>query len=190
MICDRHYVRRCKGCRYDQSIPLPLLKKRIIYLDQFVISNIMKALDPGRSQAATGESIEFFLTLFKMLDRLSKLQLIVCPHSPIHDFESIVDSRYEKLRAVFRHLSNGIGFRDAEAIVHAQIMEAFDAWLGDKPYQNQVSGNFALMGNPNVWQDRYRIELNYRLPGIANELRTARLVTTAGLQEVLRPLAI
>jgi hypothetical protein len=184
MGCNRHYVRRCIQCRRDQTIPLPPLKKRIIYLDQFVISNIMKALDPTRPKAAKGESNEFFRNLFNMLDRLSKLQLIVCPDSPIHDLESIVDTRYEKLRAVFGHLSDGIGFREPEAIVHAQIMDAFDAWLSDKPYQNPVSRHFALTGNPDVWQDRLRIELNHNIPGLANELSAARHATTAGLHAV------
>jgi hypothetical protein len=184
MICNRHYVRRCIQCRYDQSIPLPSLKKRIIYLDQFVISNIMKALDPARSKAAENETLEFFRTVFKMLDRLSKLQLIACPHSPIHDFESIVDSRYEKLRAVFRHLSDGTGFRDAETIVHAQIEDAFDAWLVDETPHTETSRSFALDGNPDVWQDRLRIELNYRRPSLANELNSARCAMTAGLLEV------
>ncbi len=119
-----------------------------------------------------------------MLDRLSKLQLIVCPHSPIHDFESIVDPRYEKLRAVFRHLSDGTGFRDAETIIHAQIEDAFDAWLVDKTPQTETSRSFALEGNPDVWQDRLRIELNYRRPSLANELNSARRATTARLLEV------
>jgi hypothetical protein len=184
MICDRHYIRRCRQCRHDETISLPPLKKRIIYLDQFVISNIMKTLDPARSKDAKGGTTEFFQTLFKMLDRLSKLQLIICPHSPIHSFESIVDSRYEKLRAVFRHLSNGIGFHDAETIIHAQIMGAFRAWLDGKPYENQLSRDFALTGNPDVWQERFRIDTNYRLPGIADALSAARQATTVELHAV------
>jgi len=76
MICDRHYVRRCIKCWFDQSFPLPALNKRIIYLDQFVISNMMKELDPSNKNTNG-----FYRSLFERLDRLSKLQLLVCPES-------------------------------------------------------------------------------------------------------------
>ena len=87
MICDRHYVRRCIQCWFDKSLPLPAIKKTIIYLDQFVLSNMMKELDPSKEYAHG-----FYRTLFEKLDRLSKRQLIVCPDSPIQDYESVVDT--------------------------------------------------------------------------------------------------
>ena len=54
MICDRHYIRRCTSCWFDQRLPLPPLDKKVIYLDQFVISNMMKELDPDQPAAAKG----------------------------------------------------------------------------------------------------------------------------------------
>lgn len=153
-------------------------------MDQFVISNMMKELDPTRSGTAKSQDGKFYRTLFETLDRLSKQQLIVCPDSPIHDFESIVDTRYEKIRAVFRHLSSGVSFREPEAIVHAQIMRAFNAWHSGNPCQNQVSRDFALTSNLDVWTERYRIELNAKLPEFANELSTARHAMTAELHDV------
>ena len=95
MVCDRHYVRRCINCWFDQRLPLPEIRKRIIYLDQFVISNMMKELDPAHKHAQG-----FYQSLFERLDRLSKLQLIVCPDSPIQDHESVVDTRYENSRCL------------------------------------------------------------------------------------------
>src|SRR5204863_2824057 len=97
MVCDRHYVRRCISCWFDDSFPLPPVHKRIIYLDQFVISNMMKELNPE-----DGRARGYYHALFCALDRLSSLQLIVCPDSPLHDHESLVDPRYQKIRAVFR----------------------------------------------------------------------------------------
>jgi hypothetical protein len=52
MICGHHYMRRCIHCWFDQRLPLPAVKKRVIYLDQFVISNIMKELDPANKNCA------------------------------------------------------------------------------------------------------------------------------------------
>jgi hypothetical protein len=85
-IYARHYVRRCIDCSFDQRLALTEIKKRIIYLDQFVISNMMKELEPANTNAHS-----FYRPLFEKLDRLSKLQLIVCPDSPIQDYESAVD---------------------------------------------------------------------------------------------------
>ena len=176
MVCDRHYVRRCINCWFDKSLPLSPIKKRIIYLDQFVISNMMKELD---CKNETG----FYRNLFARLDCLSKLQLIVCPDSPILDHESIVDTRYEKMRSVFRQLSNGVSFHDAITILHAQIMRAFRCWLTDEPCNADVTRKFALTKDPDVWQDWYRIELNYTLPGLAQELGTKSKIVTQRLHE-------
>lgn len=35
-------MRRCRDCWHKQDYHLPELRKKIIYLDQFVISNLMK----------------------------------------------------------------------------------------------------------------------------------------------------
>lgn len=179
MICDRHYVRRCIHCWFDKSLPLPAVKKTIIYLDQFVLSNMMKELDPSK-QNADG----FYWTLFEKLDRLSKLQLIVCPDSPIQDHESVVDTRYEKIRTVFRQLSRGVSFRDPTTILHAQIMRAFDGWRNGQPCDSRVSREFVFTQKPDVWQDRLRIELNFTVPGLVQELKTNRELVTRHLHEV------
>jgi len=176
MVCDRHYVRRCVTCWFDASFPLPPLHKRIIYLDQFVISNMMKELDPE-----DGRARGYYHALFCAVDRLSSLQLIVCPDSPIHDHESLVDPRYQKIRAVFRQLSHGVGLRDPTTLLHAAITRAFDNWLRDEECGAGVSADFAFTNKPDVWQDWYRIDLNYTVPGLANELIINREIVTQEL---------
>ena len=143
MVCDRHYVRRCITCWFDDSFPLPPIHKRIIHLDQFVISNMMKELDPE-----DGRARGYYHALFCALDRLSSLQLIVCPDSPLHDHESLVDPRYQKLRAVFRQLSHGVSLRDPATLLHAAIMRAFDCWLKDEQCDAGVSADFAFTKSP------------------------------------------
>jgi len=174
MICDRHYVRRCIGCWFDQRIPLPQLDKKLIYLDQFVISNMMKELDPDRPATAKGIKGGFYRTIFEKLDRLSKLQLVVCPDSPVHDSESVVDSRYEKLRSVFRHLSQGVGL----------LLQAFRKWVQPDAPQLAVERDDAFTGKSNVWLERFRIELNYQLPGLADSLRNSNAKHTQHLHDV------
>jgi hypothetical protein len=178
MVCDRHYIRRCINCWFDQRLPLPALKKRIIYLDQFVISNMMKELDPA-SEHIPG----FYRSLFERLDRLSKLQLIVCPDSPIQDHESVVDTRYEKIRAIFRQLSHGVSFHDPKTLLDVDIMHAFRSWISGKPLKGAVDRYFALRANPDVWYNEIRIDLNFTVPGLSQELRQAHELITNKLHQ-------
>lgn len=184
MICDRHYIRRCVGCWFDQRIPLPPLDKKVIYLDQFVISNMMKELDPDRPAAVKGIKGGFYRTLFERLDRLSKLQLVVCPDSPVQDDESVVDPRYEKLRSVFRHLSQGVGLLPPETLFHRQLLRAFHAWVQPSAQEPAAERDDAFTGKRNVWLERFRIELNYKLPGLAESLRNISAKRTEHLHDV------
>ena len=80
-IYSNSYTKRCVDCRYDEKFSLPGLERKVIYLDQFVISEMMKSIN---SELGKKEKVDpFYFELFKKLDRLNKLQLIVCPDSPI-----------------------------------------------------------------------------------------------------------
>ena len=51
---DNSYTRRCRSCWHTLTFVLPKLRKKVIYLDQFVFSNIMKMLSaetPGHNRA-------------------------------------------------------------------------------------------------------------------------------------------
>lgn len=74
MICDRHYVRRCIHCWFDKSFPLSPVRKKLIYLDQFVISNVMKELDPAASTKAKGVKDGFYRLVFEKLDQAAPAQ--------------------------------------------------------------------------------------------------------------------
>ena len=184
MICDHHYVRRCISCWFDQRIKLPSLDKKIIYLDQFVISNMMKELDPDRPAEQKGIKGGFYRTVFERLDRLTKLQLVVCPYSPIQDYESLVDSRYAKLRGVFRHLSHGIGLHPPELLFHRQLLAAFRMWMWPEAPESVSEHADAFTGKFNVWFERFRIDLNYQLPGLADSLRKMSEQRTQHLRQV------
>ena len=47
IISGARYTRRCRDCWHTAEFPLPKLRKKIIYLDQFVISNLMKLKNPA-----------------------------------------------------------------------------------------------------------------------------------------------
>src|SRR5882762_7984011 len=92
MVSGKHYIRRCRerACWHTQRINLPGISKKIIYLDQFAISNMMKALNPevkGHERAAADP---LWRELFEALDVVCKLQLVVCPDSNEHRNESLL----------------------------------------------------------------------------------------------------
>ena len=53
MIAGRGYVRRCRECMKDETFPLPPAPKKLLYLDQFVISKLMFVLNSGAQRIAT-----------------------------------------------------------------------------------------------------------------------------------------
>jgi len=184
MISNGHYTRRCTHCWFDKRVALPPLRKKRIYLDQFVVSNMMKELDPDRPEGKKGFNGGFYRKIFEKLDRLSKLQLVVCPDSPIHEDESIVDSRYEKLRSVFRHLSHGVSIDAPAEIYQRQVFDAFDAWQREAPVTHDFTVDRVLSGEADGWKDRIRIEMNFKLPGLAEVLKTGGNIRTAELRDI------
>lgn len=164
-------TRRCIKCWFDETTPLPPIRKKLVYLDQFVVSNMMKGLDPDFVPNRDDPHGEFYDRLFDRLDRLFKLQLAVCSSSPIHHRESVVDNRYRKLQAVYRHFSHGVKFWDPEMIFHRQISRAFTSWREGASEVAPLSRSAVLTGDPDKWCERLRIELNAEMPGLANELR-------------------
>lgn len=77
MIRKDYYTRRCRECMrptgYESaaSYPLPPVSKRVLYLDQSVISDMMKALNPEMNAHKQGRVDPFWHELFVKLDRLS-----------------------------------------------------------------------------------------------------------------------
>lgn len=184
-IYDRHYTRRCKRCTHDGRFLLPPLHKKTLYLDQFVISNVMKELDPASAPAAKGTNDGFYRKLFDRLDRVSKLQLLLCPQSSVQRNESVVDPRYEKLRRVLGHLSWGVGLHPPDTIFHAQLLRAFRGWLANQPPE-PLERDFAFEGKFDIWPDRLRIEMNYTVPGLPEALRNIAAERDERMQNVCR----
>ena len=186
-IGNHQYSRRCYICGITKRYPLPRLQKKVIYLDQFVISNMAKQLSPKPKGARENKHDKFFLELFEVLDRLCKLQLAVCPESALHLHESVVTGHhFEELREVYSHLSYEVRMSRPEQVLHYQIAEAFHAWIDGVSLAWPGERHIALDGRLDDWTNWLRIELNYVLPGLSDELvatkndRTKHLHTVCG----------
>ena len=106
------YTRRCTRCGRSRHIPFPTLNLRVIYVDQFVISNVVKALDPQTEPQRRAQLDPFWKIAFERLHRLCKLHLIIYPDSPLHYDESVVTgiASFKKLKRIYELLSGGPTF--------------------------------------------------------------------------------
>ena len=170
------HARRCRNCFYDQKERLPPLAKKLIYLDQMVLSGIAKEIDPiWREKTRRGDA--FWLEAFDQIDRLVKLQLIVCPNSPIHRVESSYDDRYESvLRRLYEHLASDVSLRSPHEVRMAQLSEAFAAWFEDRdPDWSRITCEDIIRGDLDAWSSRLRVTANLgHLPGEIERRRKSR----------------
>ena len=156
MIGGSQYTRRCRECWHSDHYPLPPLNKKVIYLDQMVISHMTKALHPT---AAAGREIDpFWQELFEKLDLVCKMQLAICPDSATHREESAVWTHPEALRRVYEQLSHGVSFFDTPTARETQLMEFFDNWLAGRP-ANPIRADRETLIRESVdsWQERFRV---------------------------------
>lgn len=167
------YTRRCASCFFPHprlgqqmvSFPLPALAKKIIYLDQFAISEMMKAINPETKAHQRGNLDSAWLDLFKKLGRLSKLQLVSCPDSGFHHEESLTSPHFAANKRMYEHLSHGVSFEDHDHIKLIQIHEHFSNWLAGNPSKSiDLSASRALKDEVNRWTERLLITVRTKYP--------------------------
>lgn len=150
----RRYLKRCRACRFTKDYPLPEVQKRVIYLDQLALSNMMFALNPQTVQFQAGRVDPFWRTLFEKLDALIKLQLLICPGSQAHCEESLPHGHFEALQRLTEHLSQGVSFRDFATIERFQVVLHARNWLAGRPNEAPaILRDDILHGEVNAWTD-------------------------------------
>lgn len=174
-------VRFCLACRFKGHMELPRLNKRIVFLDQSAISNMMRVMHPKLGRE--GPHSEFWRVLFLKLDRLVRMQLIACPYTSVHEEESVLDSRIEvHLLRVARHFAAGIEFAHKHTIEIHQVVDAARAWLHGQPIVlDPESARIALRGDRTAWADKleFVVKTKWSQQDI-DTIRTVRVDTAKG----------
>jgi hypothetical protein len=150
-------MRRCRDCWYKQIYRLPELRKRIIYLDQFVISNLMKLGNPGLKGHERIVAGPFWHELRDLLFQLRQLQTICCPDAGSHEEESRIWQYNTELKKTYEALSGGITFQAFDTIKSQQIGELARAWSEGREANYDFDPRQVLSRNPNEWSERYYI---------------------------------
>lgn len=170
---DTHYIRECRLCGKVSQIALPRPDKKVIYLDQWVWSGMKTALENVQCRASGTQVSSFYLDLFTQLDRLTKLMLIVCPLSNVHEIESLglvqltdvsdahSDSSlpalkhvksFENIRRLLGHLTCGAKFVSSRCILERQVLAALTEWLrGNSSFVFSREISEAIPAKINVW---------------------------------------
>src|SRR5262249_14988762 len=112
------------------------------------------------------------------------LQLVACPDSREHQYESLTSPFYKTLKHTYEHFSGGVSFHDAETIRIRQIASLAKAWLKGEPVNFDFSAESISSGRLHEWSGRIFVTVAGVLPGTVDELRTRRNTTHQGLQEV------
>jgi hypothetical protein len=150
-------MRRCRDCWHKRFYPLPKLRKQVIYLDQFVVSNLMKldnSLVKGHERVAAEP---FWRELRDLLFQLRQLQVICCPDSGSHEEESRISQYNAELKKTYESLSAGITFDSFDAIKSHQIGELALAWSETREPRYDFDPTSVLSRNPNEWSERFYI---------------------------------
>jgi len=162
-ICPDHYLRKCNQCFYPDSernepevhYILPHLSKRIIYIDQFALSYLVRALHPGMKATGNNHADYFWVQLYQKLDRLVKMQIIICPQSNYHLQESLVSNFFEPLEKMYHLLSRGSKFVDQVQIRKFQIENSVRNWVkGVSEFPIADSLKSVIDRNKDIWLPR------------------------------------
>jgi hypothetical protein len=183
-VSDTRCVRRCRACWHTATVYLPEIRKRIVYVDQFAFSNIMKFLSPEVKGHERAAAEPFWKELFEILGVVCHLQLVACPDSREHQHESLTSPFYKALKHTYEHFSGGVSFHDAETIRIRQIADLARAWLKNEPVKFDFGPESISSGRLHQWSGRIFVTVDGILPGTVDDLRATRSKTHQGLQEV------
>lgn len=163
-VYPRRYSKRCKECWHTDHFDLPVLKKKIIYLDQMAISNIANSLNKKSKSFARLSKDTYWVELFKRLDKLCKYQAIVCPESCFHEEESLLSSDFESMKMIYEHLSCDANFLDHKTIMRFQIDSHLKNYLDGKPeIYTELDTEHIIMGDIHKWHDKLRVSITRKI---------------------------
>jgi len=108
---------------------LPPVHKKIIYLDQFVISEFAKLKNPAARGHERVRANPFWQQAYDHLFQLRQLQMICCPDSWSHQEESRISTMNADLKKMYENLSGGITFESFDGIKSMQIGELARSWV-------------------------------------------------------------
>ncbi len=155
-------VRGCPYCKYCERLPLPVLSKQILYLDQSFFSHAFRA------------GLREFVDAAQLIGELAHAQVLVCPRSSIHETETHQwrHPQQQLLWEFIKKTSRGHEFAPEYKVRRIQIARGFEQFIDGADAACAVAVSDALSSDVNDWDDYYWIDVPYA-PG--NIERTRQL---------------
>lgn len=146
MITGNKLSRGCKHCRYWTYVDLPLIRKKIVYLDQSILSTAFKGGDARAAQAV------------EKVSQLASKQLLVAPHSNIHEDETHQWSGYGgknpiELMKFIEQTARGLKFKNSYTVEETQAYKGFKAFLTGAPERYELDEKDAVSGDIHEWHN-------------------------------------
>lgn len=162
MILEDRYYRRCASCsrpygdEQGAEFGLPKLKKSVMYVDQFALSEMVKSSNPTLCNGRSVPAASFWKDLFARLTQLVAQQRLVCPSTESHLDESLLRPDYFRaLHGILLRLSTGIKFHNYGQILSMQVLDLAGKRLGHEcSAEDLFDPQRATSGKIHGWQPR------------------------------------
>lgn len=188
MVSGTLAVRRCRNCMGESRVSLPNPPQpKVLYLDQWALSNLAKALLPESRERLASESDRaagagMWPRLMARTERLAKASLLVCPPSSVHRLESSLDTRLrDALHRLHGHLGGGSRLANHEQIKRDQLYASFCGWLDGT--EAEFAGRDYVLKVHRGWPALLQVSSTFVLdPDEVEAIRTARLTSSRGFR--------
>jgi hypothetical protein len=154
-----HVLRGCKRCRHFQRILLPKVRKKVLYLDQSLLSSAFREHD------ATA------VALVERVKRTALDQLLIAPHSSMHEDETHMlkvskTEMVDPLMEFIKRTCGGLQFEPAYEVERNHFHDAYDLWLAAEPVSLALDRRDAIEDEVDEWGDYFFIDV----PGYFHDL--------------------
>ena len=154
----RYLMRGCKKCRFTTEVYLPPVRKKVLYLDQFILSGALRGGD------------ERFVKAVERVTQVCSLQLLIAPYSSVHVEEAHQWREHESLMSFIKKSARGSEFNHALDVESTQIYTAFSAFLKEEPSGFVLRQNDAIQGDIDAWDDYFYLDVG-KYSGDIDEIR-------------------
>lgn len=165
--------RGCNNCGEWVRLPLPDLRKKIIYLDQFFLSHAFR----NKEQP--------FVDTANRIKDMAARQLLVCPYSSVHTDETHL-WRHEQKEELFKFIkqtARGHHYKQAYEIKQVQMHRAFEAFIADGDVSQKIKERDAFRNDIHCWDDYIWVDIRPFL-GNLEEMRQGKASSIADLVDL------
>lgn len=145
-----YLLQGCFCCKFRREIPLPPVRKKILYIDQYFLSIAFK------------KNNKKFDNILSLIEELVDKQLLIAPYSSVHEEEtSLFEGKSDSLLKFIKNTARGHKFRPSYEIQRKQILTAFKKFLDGEASKYLAAQDEAFEQNIHVWEDYFWIDVDF-----------------------------